>query len=59
MIVIGQVPVVASTGGLVDTVKDGVTGFHIGSFNVDVSVGRNQPWVAAWLAGRHGVPCSC
>ncbi|CAI5934074.1 unnamed protein product [Closterium sp. NIES-65] len=31
----GTVPVVASTGGLVDTVKDGVTGFQIGEFNVD------------------------
>ena len=31
----GTVPIVASTGGLVDTVKEGVTGFQIGSFNVD------------------------
>ncbi|CAI5509723.1 unnamed protein product [Closterium sp. Naga37s-1] len=31
----GTVPIVASTGGLVDTVKDGVTGFQIGEFNVD------------------------
>jgi glycogen synthase len=32
-----QVPVVASTGGLVDTVKEGVTGFQTGkAFNVDV-----------------------
>jgi glycogen synthase len=29
----GTVPVVASTGGLVDTVKEGVTGFHIGVLN--------------------------
>lgn len=31
----GTVPVVSTTGGLVDTVKDGVTGFHIGAFNPD------------------------
>eukprot|EP00951_Prasinocladus_malaysianus_P023372 scaffold198604_cov41-Prasinocladus_malaysianus.AAC.1 len=29
----GTVPVVASTGGLVDTVKEGVTGFHMGAFD--------------------------
>ncbi|XP_077248635.1 granule-bound starch synthase 1, chloroplastic/amyloplastic-like isoform X2 [Tasmannia lanceolata] len=35
----GTVSIVASTGGLVDTVKDGVTGFHIGeAFNIDVRV---------------------
>jgi len=31
----GTVPVVASTGGLVDTVKDGVTGFHAGKIDPD------------------------
>lgn len=31
-----QVPICSSTGGLVDTVKEGVTGFHMGSFNVEV-----------------------
>ncbi|KAF3434172.1 hypothetical protein FNV43_RR25275 [Rhamnella rubrinervis] len=31
----GTVPIVASTGGLVDTVKEGFTGFHMGAFNVD------------------------
>merc|ERR1711959_512146 len=31
----GSVPIVSSTGGLVDTVKEGVTGFHIGSLNPD------------------------
>jgi granule-bound starch synthase len=31
----GTVPVVASTGGLVDTVKEGVTGFHMGAFDPD------------------------
>jgi len=34
-----QVPIVASTGGLVDTVKEGETGFQIGEFNVEVSFG--------------------
>jgi glycogen synthase len=30
------VPIVASTGGLVDTVQDGVNGFHIGrAFNIN------------------------
>lgn len=31
----GTVPVVSSTGGLVDTVKEGVTGFHIGALDPD------------------------
>nr|XP_015866198.2 granule-bound starch synthase 1, chloroplastic/amyloplastic-like [Ziziphus jujuba var. spinosa]XP_024924147.2 granule-bound starch synthase 1, chloroplastic/amyloplastic-like [Ziziphus jujuba var. spinosa] len=31
----GTVPIVASTGGLVDTVKEGYTGFHMGAFNVE------------------------
>ncbi|CAG9462036.1 unnamed protein product [Pedinophyceae sp. YPF-701] len=31
----GTVPVVASTGGLVDTVKEGVTGFHMGAIDPD------------------------
>jgi len=31
----GTVPVVASTGGLVDTVKEGVTGFHMGAMDPD------------------------
>jgi len=31
----GTVPIVASTGGLVDTVKEGVTGFHIGAMDQD------------------------
>ena len=30
-----QIPIVASTGGLVDTVEDGVSGFLVGTFNVD------------------------
>ncbi|RLM85105.1 granule-bound starch synthase 1b, chloroplastic/amyloplastic [Panicum miliaceum] len=31
----GVIPICSSTGGLVDTVKEGVTGFHMGSFNVE------------------------
>lgn len=31
-----QIPICASTGGLVDTVKEGYTGFHMGAFNVEV-----------------------
>ena len=31
----GTVPIVASTGGLVDTVKEGFTGFQMGDFNVE------------------------
>ncbi|KAI6706956.1 hypothetical protein NL676_009918 [Syzygium grande] len=31
----GTVPIVASTGGLVDTVKEGFTGFQMGGFNLD------------------------
>uniref|UniRef100_A0A453CG62 Glycosyl transferase family 1 domain-containing protein n=1 Tax=Aegilops tauschii subsp. strangulata TaxID=200361 RepID=A0A453CG62_AEGTS len=31
----GVIPICSSTGGLVDTVREGVTGFHMGSFNVE------------------------
>jgi len=31
----GTVPLVSSTGGLVDTVKEGVTGFHMGALDPD------------------------
>lgn len=31
----GTVPIVASTGGLVDTVQEGKTGFHVGALNPD------------------------
>ncbi|ONK64396.1 uncharacterized protein A4U43_C07F25410 [Asparagus officinalis] len=31
----GTLPICSSTGGLVDTVKDMVTGFHMGAFNVE------------------------
>ncbi|KAJ7945262.1 Starch synthase, chloroplastic/amyloplastic [Quillaja saponaria] len=31
----GTLPICASTGGLVDTVMEGYTGFHMGAFNVE------------------------
>jgi glycogen synthase len=31
----GTIPIVSSTGGLVDTVTEGVTGFHMGELDVD------------------------
>lgn len=31
----GTIPLVSSTGGLIDTVKEGVTGFHFGAFDPD------------------------
>ncbi|KAJ6297835.1 hypothetical protein OIU76_019028 [Salix suchowensis] len=34
----GTVCIVSSTGGLVDTVKEGYTGFHMGPFNVECDV---------------------
>jgi glycogen synthase len=38
-----QVPVVASTGGLVDTVKEGVTGFQVrNAFRASPRVGSIQ-----------------
>lgn len=37
----GTVPVVASTGGLVDTVKEGVTGFHMGAMDKDALVSED------------------
>jgi hypothetical protein len=50
-----QIPICSSTGGLVDTVEEGVTGFHMGSFNVEVknntdslfsgSINENSLWL--------------
>ncbi|KAK3429564.1 hypothetical protein EUGRSUZ_E01068 [Eucalyptus grandis] len=34
----GTVPVVSSTGGLVDTIKEGFTGFQMGGFSLDCDV---------------------
>ncbi|KAM0850590.1 hypothetical protein ACQ4PT_052980 [Festuca glaucescens] len=36
----GVIPICSSTGGLVDTVKEGVTGFHMGSFSAEVKNNR-------------------
>jgi granule-bound starch synthase len=46
----GTVPVVASTGGLVDTVKEGVTGFHIGALDPDSLTEADAEAVAATVA---------
>ena len=46
----GTVPVVASTGGLVDTVKEGVTGFHIGALDADKLTPEDADAVAATMS---------
>jgi granule-bound starch synthase len=46
----GTVPLVSSTGGLVDTVKEGVTGFHMGAFDPDELVESDAEAVAATIA---------
>lgn len=43
----GTVPVVASTGGLVDTVKEGVTGFHMGAMDPDTVTSADVAAVTA------------
>jgi granule-bound starch synthase len=43
----GTVPIVASTGGLVDTVKEGVTGFHMGAFDTDKLIPEDAEAMAA------------
>jgi len=53
----GAVPIVASTGGLVDTVKEGVTGFHIGALDPDALVEEDVQAVAetvAFAAQKYG-----
>lgn len=46
----GTIPIVASTGGLVDTVKEGVTGFHMGSLDKDTLVQADVEALAATCA---------
>lgn len=46
----GTVPLVSSTGGLVDTVKEGVTGFHMGEFDPDKLAPEDADAVAATVA---------
>lgn len=55
----GTVPVVASTGGLVDTVKEGVTGFQMGAMDPDGLEPTDAAAVAATMARAaevHGTP---
>ncbi|KAK9799719.1 hypothetical protein WJX73_003691 [Symbiochloris irregularis] len=46
----GTVPLVASTGGLVDTVKEGTTGFHIGRMDPDKLVDADAQAIADTIA---------
>jgi len=46
----GTVPVVATTGGLVDTVKEGVTGFHIGEMDPDDLVEKDVEAICETMA---------
>lgn len=46
----GTVPIVASTGGLVDTVKEGVTGFHIGELDADTVLPADVEALVATVA---------
>merc|ERR1719207_274561 len=53
----GTVPIVASTGGLVDTVKEGITGYHIGALDPDALVEEDVQAVAetvAFAAQKYG-----
>lgn len=45
----GTVPLVSSTGGLVDTVKEGVTGFHMGALDPDELIKEDASAVAATM----------
>ena len=50
----GTVPLVSTTGGLVDTVKDGVTGFHLGKMDPDKLLDKDaqavaQGMIRCWL----------
>lgn len=47
----GTVPLVSSTGGLVDTVKEGVTGFHMGAMDPDSLLQADVEAIVA-TAGR-------
>ncbi|MEW5299851.1 MAG: hypothetical protein WDW36_002825 [Sanguina aurantia] len=46
----GTVPLVASTGGLVDTVKEGVTGLHMGKLDPDELLQEDAAAVAGTVA---------
>eukprot|EP00887_Chlorella_sp_A99_P006320 scaffold3.g6320.t1 len=45
----GTVPLVASVGGLVDTVKEGVTGLHFGAMDTDALLDSDAEAVAATI----------
>lgn len=45
----GTIPLVASTGGLVDTVKEGVTGFQMGAMDIDGLVSEDADAVATTM----------
>jgi granule-bound starch synthase len=46
----GTVPLVASTGGLVDTVKEGKTGFQMGAMDPDTATAEDADAIAATIA---------
>lgn len=46
----GTIPLVSSTGGLVDTVKEGVTGFHMGAMDPDSLTAADAEAVASTMA---------
>lgn len=46
----GAVPIVASTGGLVDTVKEGVTGLHMGKLDPDELLQEDADAIAVTVA---------
>ena len=46
----GTPPLVTSTGGLVDTVKEAVTGFHIGAVDQDEMTPEDVDAVASTIA---------
>ena len=55
----GTVPVVATVGGLVDTVKEGATGYHVGKIDPDGLLPEDVEALAATLAraaAAHGSP---
>ena len=55
----GTVPVVATVGGLVDTVKEGATGYHVGKIDPDGLEAEDVEALASTLAraaAAHGTP---
>ena len=50
----GTVPIVSSTGGLVDTVKEGRTGYHIGRMDADDLLPEDVDLVATTVARAIG-----